>query len=114
MTDAMDDAPPRRGRYRKGQSGNPGGLSKETVAAREFESEARKQAVAALEMLGKIVADGTQPSAARIAAARAVMERAWGEVKSPADTNPWRKNKKEKIERIRIVTGIRKHDRGAD
>jgi hypothetical protein len=106
MNDA--DKKPPRGPYRwgKGESGNPGGLSKEAVAARAFEEEARAQALAALVMLGNIAANEKQPPLARIAASQALMERAWGAPKPPADKNHWRKSKKGKTEKERPIVVV--------
>lgn len=90
-------------RWVKGESGNPRGMSKASIAARAFEGEARRQALAALTVLGKIVENEKQPSTARIAAAQALMERAWGAPKPRSEKSPWRKYKKKETAQRPII-----------
>ncbi len=59
----------------KGQSGNPSGRPKEVGHVREL---ARKHTDAAIATLIEIGSDGAAPPAARVAAAQALLDRAWG------------------------------------
>jgi hypothetical protein len=60
----------------KGQSGNPGGKPKEIKNVIEM---------ARTHTLAEIVSDGEAPSAARVAAANVLLERAWGKPIQPVD-----------------------------
>jgi hypothetical protein len=66
----------------KGQSGNPGGKPKEIKNVIEM---ARTHTPAAINTLAEIVSDGEAPSAARVAAANVLLERAWGKPIQPVD-----------------------------
>jgi hypothetical protein len=65
-----------RGRpFVKGQSGNPGGRSKEVGHVREL---ARQHTEEAIETLVSIMRDDGQPGRSRAAAAEALLNRGWG------------------------------------
>lgn len=59
----------------KGQSGNPGGRPKALMEVVEL---ARKETAASLKALAEIRSDVAAPPAARVAAAQALLDRAWG------------------------------------
>lgn len=59
----------------KGQSGNPGGRPKALMEVVEL---ARKETAASLKALAEIRSDAAAPPAARVAAAQALLDRAWG------------------------------------
>lgn len=59
----------------KGKSGNPSGRPKEIGHVRDL---ARAQTEKAIQTLIDIQGDGTQPAPARVAAAQALLDRAWG------------------------------------
>jgi len=63
-----------RSAWKKGQSGNPGGRPKEVA---EVKALARQHTKEALETLAKLMKSGT-PDRTRIAAAEALLNRAWG------------------------------------
>ncbi len=63
-----------RSAWKKGQSGNPGGRPKEVA---EVKIQARKHTKEALETLAKMMKSGT-PDRTRVAAAEAILDRAWG------------------------------------
>ena len=67
------------GRFQKGQSGNPGGRPK---IVKEVQELARESTEAAMETLVSICTGKKEPSAARVAAANAILDRGWG--KAPA------------------------------
>jgi Family of unknown function (DUF5681) len=80
----------RPGAFKPGQSGNPGGRPK---ALRDVEAAARQYTAAAIETLARICGDQTQPAAARVTAANALLDRAWGKATDrrqdlDADGNP--------------------------
>ncbi len=60
--------------WKPGQSGNPGGRPKEVA---EVKALARKHTQEALETLAKLMKSGT-PDRTRVAAAEAILDRAWG------------------------------------
>lgn len=65
-----------RGRpFEKGRSGNPGGRPKEVGHVREA---ARVHTEEAIDTLASIMRDPEEPSRARVAAAEALLNRAWG------------------------------------
>lgn len=66
--------PPPRTAWKPGQSGNPGGRPKEVGHVRDL---ARQHTELALRTLIEIAARGT-PDRARVAAAEALLDRAWG------------------------------------
>lgn len=65
----------RPGTFPPGHSGNPSGRPKALVAVEEA---ARQHTPAAIETLGAIMQDATQPTAARVRAAEILLDRAWG------------------------------------
>ena len=64
----------RPGRFRPGQSGNPGGRPKEIGHVKEL---AREHTVAAVKTLAEIMGNTGEPAAARARAAEALLNRAW-------------------------------------
>jgi hypothetical protein len=65
----------RDGRFRKGQSGNPGGRPKIFT---EVKQAAREHTEAAIAALVGVVNNEEAPAAARVAAANAILDRGWG------------------------------------
>lgn len=75
----MSDVRTETGQWPQGVSGNPGGYSKEKRAAIARVSElARAHTPAAIETLAAIMNDEKANRASRIAAASALLDRAWG------------------------------------
>ncbi|MBR0560060.1 DUF5681 domain-containing protein [Neokomagataea anthophila] len=66
--------------FKKGQSGNPGGLPKNM---REVIALARSHTTTAIEALAEIAGNKTAPESARVSAANSLLDRAWGK---PKDT----------------------------
>jgi hypothetical protein len=66
----------------KGQSGNPSGRPKAIVEVVEL---ARKETEASIRALAEIRSDATAPPAARVAAATALLDRAWGKPTQAVD-----------------------------
>lgn len=62
-------------KFAKGVSGNPGGRPKKND---EFVQAARDQTMSALETLSAIMTNKRAPAAARVAAAREMLDRGWG------------------------------------
>jgi Family of unknown function (DUF5681) len=62
-------------RFIKGQSGNPGGRPKKSD---ELVQAAREKSQAALDTLTSIMSNKRAPAAARVAAAREILDRGWG------------------------------------
>jgi len=73
---------PKRGRFLPGQSGNPGGRPKGFA---EVQEAARAHTPAALETLRVIATDEKAPHAARVSAAIALLDRAWGKPMQPSE-----------------------------
>jgi Family of unknown function (DUF5681) len=69
-------------KFKPGQSGNPGGKSKE---AAEIERLARELSRPALTVLGRIMVDEKAPHAARVAAANHILDRGLGKPKQPLE-----------------------------
>ena len=63
------------GRFLPGKSGNPGGRPREVGHVKEL---ARQHTPEAIQTLAAIMADPKEPSAARVRAAEALLDRAWG------------------------------------
>jgi hypothetical protein len=70
--------------FRKGKSGNPGGRPKKTEQVIEIEALARQYAPQAMEALVKIATTGKSDSA-RVAAATAILDRAFGRPRQTLD-----------------------------
>lgn len=68
------------GRFRKGQSGNPGGRPKLIGHVREL---ARAQTEKSIRKLVQILDDKKAPHAAQVAAARELLDRGWGKPALP-------------------------------
>lgn len=66
----------------KGKSGNPSGRPKEIGHVRDL---ARAHTEDAIKTLVEIRADPTQPAPARVAAATALLDRAWGKPSQAVD-----------------------------
>lgn len=64
-----------KGRFKPGQSGNPGGLPKGFSDVRQA---ARACTVEAIETLAGIMRDPASSAAARVTAANALLDRGWG------------------------------------
>lgn len=62
-------------KFQKGQSGNPGGRPKEAGEVKEL---ARAHTAEAIKTLASIMRAKRTPSAARVAAANALLDRGWG------------------------------------
>ncbi len=81
MTNKMSQNRPKQTRrkaprtaWKPGQSGNPGGRPKEVA---EVKTLARQHTQEALKTLAKLMKSGT-PDRTRVAAAEAILDRAWG------------------------------------
>lgn len=65
----------RAGRFAKGYSGNPAGRPRVVAEVREAAKAHSENAIATL---AEIMTDPGQPAGARVAAANAILDRAWG------------------------------------
>ncbi|KXV41820.1 DUF5681 domain-containing protein [Gluconobacter albidus] len=68
--------------FKKGQSGNPGGTPKDL---REVIALARSHTVTAIEALAEIAGSPASPESARVSAANALLDRAWGKAKETVE-----------------------------
>jgi hypothetical protein len=89
-----------RGRFKPGQSGNPGGRPKEIGHVKEL---AREHTVAAVKTLAEIMGNIEEPAAARARAAEALLNRAWGTPESTANVNLTNEPTTEQL--IQIILG---------
>jgi hypothetical protein len=75
----MNRNPNGKGGFQKGVSGNPGGRPKEV---REVKALAREHTSEALDTLAQIMRDHKAPQAARVSAARELLDRGHGRAES--------------------------------
>ena len=71
-----------RGQFQPGTSGNPGGRPKDIGRVKEL---ARKHTAEAIATLAAIMRDDKEPAAARVRAAEAMLDRAWGRPETTAN-----------------------------
>lgn len=65
--------------FQKGQSGNPGGRAKVTLAdGRTLTDVAREHTVDAVQALRRVLTDKEAPHVAKVSAAVALLDRGWG------------------------------------
>lgn len=69
-------------KFEKGQSGNPGGRPKVVGPLRDL---AREHTESAVNTLISIMASAEQPPAARVAAAKEILDRGYGKAPQPMD-----------------------------
>ncbi len=89
-----------QGSFQKGQSGNPGGRPKELAHVKEL---ARQHTPAAVSTLAAIMGNGEEPAAARVRAAEALLNRAWGTPETTANVNLTNEPTTEQL--IQIILG---------
>src|SRR5215470_19019100 len=75
----MNRNPTGKGGFQKGVSGNPAGRPKEI---REVKALAREHTAEALDTLAQIMRDHKAPQAARVSAARELLDRGYGRAES--------------------------------
>ena len=80
MSEVLENKPKQRGRWKPGESGNPGGRP---AILKDVQEMAREYTPLALKTLAEIVGDGKAPHAARVSAAQALMDRGWGKPVQP-------------------------------
>ena len=75
--------------FRKGQSGNPGGMPKRTTEQAKIWSDVKEAAKAvtqeAIDTLVETMRAGNAPYAAKVSAAMALLDRGWGKAKESVD-----------------------------
>src|SRR5690242_20592808 len=72
-------------KWKKGQSGNPGGRPREIGDLREL---ARERTMEALDTLSTIMRDTNAPAAARVSAAGVILDRGYGKPAQDLKDNP--------------------------
>lgn len=84
----MEQAEPKRKAprtaFRKGQSGNPGGRPKRTAEEMDLVRACKDRTPAALDVIESIMMTG-ENERNRLAAAQAIIERAWGRPVQPTE-----------------------------
>ena len=80
MSEPENKQPEGGGRFKPGQSGNPGGRPKALLEVVEL---ARSHTVTAIMTLARIAADEAAPAAAQVAASNSLLERGWGKAVQP-------------------------------
>ena len=75
--------------FQPGQSGNPGGRPK---ALKDVEEAARAHSEEAIVALAAICKNKDAPEAARVAAANALLDRAWGKPRQTIEPTDLRQN----------------------
>lgn len=98
------------GRFRPGKSGNPGGRPKDIGRVKEL---ARGHTEEAIATLAAIMRNDKEPSAARVRAAEAMLDRAWGRPETTtnvagADGGPF----EIQVVRYDVNTGVPRADDG--
>lgn len=70
--------------FEKGRSGNPGGRSpRKTADGRTIAEIARDHSDDAIKTLAEVAKNAKETGAARVSAANAILDRAWGKAKQP-------------------------------
>jgi hypothetical protein len=73
-----EDDKPRDTKFQPGQSGNPAGRPKQPKTVQEVRAIARDHTVGAITTLVNVHKNPKAPPVARVAAATAILDRAWG------------------------------------
>lgn len=95
--------PTGKGGFRKGVSGNPGGRKPDAELA-DVRAKAREHAAGAMAALAKIATKGKSEAAA-VAAAQAILDRAYGKPTQPISGDP-----EGTPVQIQVITGIERGD----
>ena len=88
----------RRGQFRRGQSGNPGGRHKGVIEVIEL---ARIESVACIETLVQIRDDPKVPPIVRLRAAEVLLDRAWGKASAHVTLDDPREDARVSTEELR-------------